>query len=193
MGPEPAWICLMDVVHFVNIYQYNNVCMVILAKVELIQGLLAIDLHVTFEPVPWYISWFATRLQFIMYVNYEHEQWYYDFFQFLDMLLPPGGQIQKSTWLKCCIQIDFIICHKFAIHCACKLWTGMIFRYFPIFRHTDAPWWPNTHINFTEMHFMICYKIVCSLGLNYTEISRTEMLYPDRCHDLPQVYNSLCV
>ncbi len=51
MGPEPTWICLTDVVHFVNIYQYNKVCMVILAKVELIQGLLAIDLHVTFEPI----------------------------------------------------------------------------------------------------------------------------------------------
>ncbi len=50
MGPKPTWICLMDVVHFVNIYQYNKVCMVILAKVEHIQGLLAIDLHVTFEP-----------------------------------------------------------------------------------------------------------------------------------------------
>ncbi len=41
----------MDVVHFVNIYQYNNVCMVILAKVELIKDLLTIDLHVTFEPI----------------------------------------------------------------------------------------------------------------------------------------------
>ncbi len=48
MGPEPTWFCLMDVVHST---QYNNVCMVILAKVELIQGLLAIDLHVTFVPI----------------------------------------------------------------------------------------------------------------------------------------------
>ncbi len=41
-----------------------------------------------------YISLFATRLQFIVYVNYEQER-YYDFFQFVDMPLPPGGQIQK--------------------------------------------------------------------------------------------------
>ncbi len=42
------------------------------------------------------------------------------FFQFLDMSLPPGGQIQKSIWLKYCTPIDFIICHKSAIHCACN-------------------------------------------------------------------------
>ncbi len=29
--------------------------------------------------------------------------------QFLDMSLPPGGQIQKVTWLKCCTLIDFMI------------------------------------------------------------------------------------
>ncbi len=88
------------------------------------------------------------------------------------MSLPPGGQIQKSIWLKCCTLIDFIICHKFAIHSARKVWTGtMIFRLFPIFRHIDAPWWPITQINITEcrtlIHFMICYKIaihcVCKL------------------------------
>ncbi len=139
------------------------------------------------------------------------------FFQFLDMSLPPGGQIQKSIRLKWCTLIDFIICHKFAIHCACKLWTGMmICRFFPIFWHIDAPWWPNTQINITELiHFMICYNIaihcVCrpkwSTGTIIwflpifrlvaapwwpnTEINMTEMLYPDRFHDWPQVCNSL--
>ncbi len=48
MGPEPTWILSNGCSAFVIIYQYNNVCMVILAKVELIQGLLAI---VTFEPI----------------------------------------------------------------------------------------------------------------------------------------------
>ncbi len=59
------------------------------------------------------------------------------FSQFLDIMsLPPGSQIQKWIWLKCCTLIDFMICHKFAIHCACKLWTGMmIFRFFSIFWH----------------------------------------------------------
>ncbi len=112
----------------------------------------------------------CTSLQFIVYVNYEQERWYYDFFQLLDMSLPPGGQIQKSIWLKCFWYIYFIICHKFAIHCACKLWTGMmIFRFFPLFRHIDAPWWPNTEINITEME------------------------YPDTFHDLLQDCNSLCM
>ncbi len=40
---------------------------------------------------------------------------------------------------------------QFIVH-VCKLWTGiMIFRFFPIFRHIDAPWWPNTETNITEM------------------------------------------
>ncbi len=151
----------------------------------------------------------------------EQERWYYDFFQFLDMSLPPGGQIQKSIRLKCCTLIDFTICHKFAIHWACKLWTGiMIFIFFPIFRHIDAPWWPNTEINITEMkypiHFMICYKIaihcVCKFWTGpmilgffpiyrhidapwwpNTEINITEMKYPDTFHDLLQDCNSLCM
>ncbi len=85
-------------------------------------------------------------------VNYEQEQWYYDFFQFLDMSLPPGGQIQKSIGQKYCTLVDFMICHKFAIHCACKLCKGTtIFIFFSIFRHIGAPWWPNTRINITEM------------------------------------------
>ncbi len=82
-----------------------------------------------------------------------------------------GGQIQKSIRLKCCTLIDFMICPQvyFAIHCPYKLWTGMmIFRFFPISRHINAPWWPNAEINITEM------------------------LYPDRFHDLAQVFNSLC-
>ncbi len=29
----------------------------------------------------------------------------------------------------------------------------MIFRLFPIFRYIDAPWWPNTEINITEMKY----------------------------------------
>ncbi len=92
------------------------------------------------------------------------------FFPIFYMSLPPGGQIQKSKWLKCCTLIDFIICHKFAIHCACKLWTGMmIFIFFPTFRHIDAPWWPNTEINITEMK------------------------YPDTFHELLQYFNSLCM
>ncbi len=41
--------------------------------------------------------------------------------------------------------------------------------FFPIFRHVAAPWWPNTEINMTEM------------------------LYPDRFHELPQVCYSLCM
>ncbi len=94
------------------------------------------------------------------------------FFQFLDMSLPPGGQIQKSIWLKCCTLADFMICHKFAIHCACKLWTGMmIFIFFPILGHIDGPG-GQIHKSIllkwsTPIHFMICYKIaihcVCKL------------------------------
>ncbi len=77
------------------------------------------------------VSWFATKLQFIVYVALNYQQERYDFFQFLGMSLPPGGQIQKSIWLKCCTLIDFMICHKFAIQCARKVWTGtMIFRLF---------------------------------------------------------------
>ncbi len=120
----------------------------------------------------WYISWFATRLQFIVYVIYEKEQSYYDFFQFVDMSLPPGCQIQKSIWLKCCTLIDFMICHEFAIHCGCKLWTGtMIFRFF---QFLDILMPPGGQIHkaillkcSTLIHFMICYKIanhcVCKL------------------------------
>ncbi len=119
---------------------------------------------------PWYISWFATRLQFIVYVNYEEEQWILWFFSIFRHVAAPGGQIQTSIWLKCCTLADFMICHKFAIHCVCKLWTGMmIFRFFPIFRHIDAPWWPNTEVNITKMK------------------------YPDIFHDLLQDCNSLCM
>ncbi len=170
--------------------------------------------------VPWYMSWFATRLQFIVYVTYEQERWYYDFFQFLNMLLPPGGQIQKTIWLT---PIDFTICHKFAIHCTCKLWrTGMmIFRFFSQFLDILMP--PGGQIQksillkcSTVIHFMICFKIaihcVCKLCTGTmilwfypifkdvaapwwpnTEIDITEMLYPGRFQDLPQVCNSLCM
>ncbi len=50
--------------------------MVILAKVELIQGLLAIDLHVTFEPIKYPDTFhdLLQDLQFIVYVNYEQER-----------------------------------------------------------------------------------------------------------------------
>ncbi len=99
-----------------------------------------------------------------MYVNYEQKRWYYDFFQFLDTLLPPGGQIQKSIWLKCCTPIDFTICHKFANHCPCKLWTGMmIFRFFVQFLDIDAPGGQIQKSILlkcsTPIHFMICYMI----------------------------------
>ncbi len=64
--------------------------MVILAKVELSQCLLTIDLHVTIEPIKYPDTFhdFATRLQFILYVglNYQQER-LYDFFQFLDLPL----------------------------------------------------------------------------------------------------------
>ncbi len=141
-----------------------------------------------------------------------------DFYQCLDISLPPGGQIQKSIQLKCCTLIDFMICHKFAIHYACKLWTGMIFRFFPIFSHLLPPR-GQIHKSIllkcgTLIHFMICYKIaihcVCSPKLSTgkiiflpifrlvaapwwpnTEINMTAMLYPDRFHDWPQVCNSL--
>ncbi len=69
----------MDVVHST---QYN-VCMVILAKVELIQGLYSPDLHVTFEPIK-YPDTFHDLLPDMI------------FFQFLDMPLPPGGQYSNQ-------------------------------------------------------------------------------------------------
>ncbi len=96
---------------------------------------------------------FIASLQFIVHVNYEQEWWYLDFFQYLDISMPLLAKNRNQYYWNICTQVDFMICHKFAIHCACKLWTGMIFRFFPIFRHIDAPWWPNTEINITEMQY----------------------------------------
>ncbi len=74
------------------------------------------------------------------------------FFPVFRHVAAPWWPNTEIIWLKSWTLIDFIICHNFAIHCACKLWTGMmIFRFFTIFRHIDAPWWPNTQINITEM------------------------------------------
>ncbi len=95
-----------------------------------------------------------------MYVNYEEEQWYYEFLLFLDMSLPPGGQIQKLIWRKCCTLIDFLICHKFAIHCPCKLWTGMmIFRFLDILLHPGGQIQKSIWLkSCTLIGFMICHK-----------------------------------
>ncbi len=70
----------------------------------------------------------ATRLQFIMYVrvglNYQQERWY--FFTFFAPWWP-NTDINMTEML---YPIDFMICHKFAIHCVCKLWTGTMILWF---------------------------------------------------------------
>ncbi len=85
--------------------------------------------------------------------------------------MPPGGQIQTSILLKCCTLIDFMICHKMAIHCACKLWTGMIiFRFFFFnFRHIDAPWWPNTEINIPRYISWFATRLQFIVYVNYEQ------------------------
>ncbi len=143
------------------------------------------------------------------------------FIQFLDMSLPPGGQIQKSIRLKWCTLIDFIICHKFAIHCAYKLLTGMMIFWFfsPHFFDISMPPGGQIHISILLKWYISWFatrlQFIVYVGLNYqqgtmiwflpicrhvaapwwpnTEINTTEMLYPDRFHDLPQFCNSLCM
>ncbi len=69
------------------------------------------------------------------------------FFQFLDILMPPGGQIQKSILVKWSTPIQFMICYKIAIHCVCKLWTGT--RYYDFFPKSSIfrkqRWLPVRH------------------------------------------------
>ena len=53
------------------------------------------------------------------------------FFHFFDNSRTPGGQMQKSIFLKCCTLIDFMIRYKFVIHSVSELWTAkMIFGLF---------------------------------------------------------------
>ncbi len=66
--------------------------------------------------VPRYISWFATRLQFIVYVNYEQERWYYDFF-------PKSSIFRKQRWPPFChfLSGDIILaCTRPTRLCICR-------------------------------------------------------------------------
>ena len=108
-------------------------------------------------------------------MNYEQEGRYHEFSDFLpicDNLRPPGGQMQKSKFLKFHTRIDFMTCYKFAIHYVIELLIGKmitpIFWFFTHLRSFEAPWWPNAEINIAEIW------------------------HPDRFHDRLQVYNSLC-
>ncbi len=158
-----------------------------------------------------------------MHVNYGAGMMIYlDFFQFLDILMPTGGQIHKSILLKCRTLIHFRICYK--IHCVCKLWTGtMILWFLPISRHFAAPWWPNTEINMTEMlypdrfHDLPSFQFIVYVNyeqktmkpgklansvifhkqrwppVGHLEPDQPNFLCADRFDDLPQVFNSLCM
>jgi len=76
------------------------------------------------------------------------------FFHFFDKSMTPGGQMQKSIFLKFCTLIDFMIRYKFVIHSVSELWTAtMIFGLFfdfSIFLTTLGPWWQNALTNITE-------------------------------------------
>ncbi len=83
------------------------------------------------------------------------------FFQFLDISMPPGGQIQKSILLKWSTPIHFMIVYKIAIHCVCKLWAGtMILWFFPkssIFR--KQRWLPVGHFGSDDLVFWYACRV----------------------------------
>ncbi len=97
------------------------------------------------------------------------ERWYYDFFPIFRHVAASWWPNTEINITQCCTLIDFIICHKFAIHSACKLWAGTM-----IFRLLDISMPPGGQIHksillkcSTLIHFIICYKIaihcVCKL------------------------------
>ncbi len=88
-------------------------------------------------------------------MNREDVIWNFLFFQFFDILWPPGGLMQKPKSLKFCTLIDFVVLHKFAIHYVSEFWTGkklfgIVFVFFN-FWHFAAPWWPNAKTKIPEI------------------------------------------
>ncbi len=99
------------------------------------------------------------------------EWWYLDFFQFLDISMPRGGQIQKSILLKWSTPIHFMICYKIAIHCVCKLWTGnMIFWFFftKSFIFRKQRWLPVGHFWSDDLFFgMLVGQVMLHIPAKY--------------------------